>query len=599
MNPDNVATLLVIKNWDGLMKILLTTLNAKCVHTSLALWYLYQYLRSKHPGLAMREFNINQELPWVLGEIYRERPAVVAFSCNIWNIEAIFKLCRRLRQVTPEIRLVLGGPEVGAEPEAVLIENPAVDFIIVGEGEVTFEEFLDQLGRAQPEWRRVAGLVYRDGKTVVVNCPRPQLADLSGLPFPYPEDLTPLRKKMVYYETSRGCPYNCQYCLSANERGVRFFELETVKRDLLRFIAAGVGQVKLVDRSFNCNPKWAKTLWRFLLEHPGTTNFHFEIVGDLLDDESLAILRQAPAGLFQFEIGVQSTNPETLRMVKRQTDWPRLQRQVGKLIRDTKVFVHLDLIAGLPGEDYASFARTFNETMALRPHRLQLGFLKLLKGSGLRKEANTLGYQYTREAPYEVLANPWLSYAEMLKLKDTETVFDRYYNSDRFNCALRYLLAWFATPFGLFETLGAWWKSQGYDQIAHKPKELYRYLLRFYQEQQVGEETVEVLRNLLKFDLLSQERMVELPEWAGAISSELRKFSFKFWQDPAQRRKYFAAQPELAVRDLQRRTLIVAFALDPQAVAADPLAGPVWVETTYLFIYQPTGVKSYQIQGRE
>jgi radical SAM superfamily enzyme YgiQ (UPF0313 family) len=580
------------------MKILLTTLNAKYVHTSLALWYLYQYCRAEHPGLKMREFNINQELPWVLGEIYRERPAVVALSCNIWNIEAISKLCRRLRQVAPEIRLLLGGPEVSAEPQAVLVENPAVDFVIVGEGEVTFYEFLDQLGRTQPEWRRVAGLAYRAGETVVVNSPRPQLTDLGRIPFPYPEDLTPLRQKMVYYETSRGCPYHCRYCLSANERGVRFFEPETVKRDLLRFIAAGVGQVKLVDRSFNCNPQWAKTLWRFLLEHPGATNFHFEIVGDLLDDESLAILQQAPAGLFQFEIGVQSTNPETLRLVKRRTDWPRLQQQVSKLIRDTKVFVHLDLIAGLPEEDYGSFARTFNETMALRPHRLQLGFLKMLKGSGLREEADTLGYQYTQEAPYEVLANPWLSYAEMLKLKDTETVLDRYYNSGRFNCALRYLLARFATPFVLFETLGAWWKRQGYDGMAHKSKELYRYLFRFYQEQRAEAEAVAVLRNLLKFDLLSQERMVELPEWAGAIGPELKRFSFEFWQDPAQRRKYFAAQPELTVRELQRRTLIVAFALDPMAVAANPQADPVWTETTYLFIYQPTGVKSFRIDGR-
>jgi radical SAM superfamily enzyme YgiQ (UPF0313 family) len=577
------------------MKILLTTLNAKYVHTSLALWYLYQYCRPEHPGVAVKEFNINQELAWVCGEIYLEHPDVVGFSCNIWNTGAILKLCRRLRQVAPQIHFILGGPEVSADPVAIMSENPAVDLIVVGEGEVTFKECLDQMVRANPDWRRVAGLVYRDGERIVSNQPRLPIADLGSLPFPYPEDLTVFREKMVYYETSRGCPYQCQYCLSANEQGVRFFPLETVKRDLLRFIAAKVVQVKLVDRSFNCNPQWAKMLWRFLLAHPGETNFHFEIVGDLLDEESLAILQQAPAGLFQFEIGIQSTNPETLRLVKRRTNWARLQEQVRKLIQTSHVFVHLDLIAGLPGEDYQSFARTFNDTMALEPHFLQLGFLKLLQGSGLRDQAGEFGYQFTKEPPYEVLANPWLSYAELLSLKNVEDVLDRFYNSGRFRCAIRYLMNRFATPYSLFETLGAWWKQQGYDQFAHKPKELYGYLLRFYQEQSSDASEIAVLSNLLKFDLLSQERMVELPEWAGETDPELKRFSFEFWRNPAHRRQYFAELPELEARDLQRRTLIACFELDPLAIAAQPEIRPVWAETTYLFCYQSGRVKSFQI----
>jgi radical SAM superfamily enzyme YgiQ (UPF0313 family) len=581
------------------MKILLTTLNAKYVHTSLALWYLYQYCREEYPGLVLKEFNINQELAWVCGEIFRERPAVVAFSCNIWNLDAVLKICRRLRQVAPEIRFILGGPEVSADSKQIMSANPAVDWIVVGEGEITFKEYLEQLGQVKPNWHRVAGLVYRDGEMIVVNPRRPQITNLGSIPFPYPEDLTPFRKKLVYYETSRGCPFQCQYCLSANEQGVRFFPPETVKRDFLRFIAAQVIQVKLVDRTFNCNREWAKTLWRFLLEHPGVTNFHFEIVGDLLDEESLAILSQAPAGLFQFEIGVQSTNPETLRLVKRRTDWTRLQERVRQLIRTTRVFVHLDLIAGLPGEDYRSFARTFNETMALEPHRLQLGFLKMLRGSGLRAQAEVFGYQFMQEAPYEVLANPWLSYAELLQLKDIEHVLERFYNSGRFRGALRYLQSRFETPFALFSALGAWWKKQGYDQMAHKPKELYRYLLRFYEEQQAEASSVAVFRNLLKFDLLSQERLVDLPEWAGVTDPALKRFSYLFWQDPQQQRRYFEGQPKLAARELQRRSLIASFALDPPAVATAPQTEPVWRETTYLFIYQSTGVKSYQIERRE
>jgi radical SAM superfamily enzyme YgiQ (UPF0313 family) len=577
------------------MKILLTTLNAKYVHTSLALWYLYQYCRADVSGLVMREFNINQELAWVCGEIYSEHPDVVAFSCNIWNIEAILKLCRRLRQVAPEIRFVLGGPEVSADPAIILIENPAIDWIIVGEGELTFREYLEQLARSNPEWRWVAGLVYRDGATIVENRPRPQLSDLGCLPFPYPEDLTFLREKLVYYETSRGCPYHCQYCLSANEQGVRFFPLATVQRDLLRFIEAQVAQVKLVDRSFNCNPQWAKTIWRFLLEHPGVTNFHFEIVGDLLDEEALAILASAPAGLFQFEIGVQSTNPVTLELVGRKMDWPRLRARVTQLIRVSRVFVHLDLIAGLPGEDYASFRRTFDETMAARPHRLQLGFLKMLSGSGLRERAAEFGYQYTREPPYEVLSNRWISYAELLQLKAVEAMLELFYNSGRFRYSLQYLLDRWTSAFMLFESLGGWWQSQGYDGVSHKPKALYEYLLRFYREKRGGALEVKVLRNLLKFDLLSRERLVELPEWADAADPELKRFSYEFWQDPARRRRYFADQPELTVRDLQRRTLLARFALDPLAAVAQPTQTLQCAETIYLFLYRRSGVEFYKI----
>jgi radical SAM superfamily enzyme YgiQ (UPF0313 family) len=577
------------------MKILLTTLNAKYVHTSLALWYLYQYCRADAPGLVMREFNINQELAWVGGEIYSEHPDIVAFSCNIWNIEAILKLCRRLRQVAPEIRFVLGGPEVSVGPVGLMTENPAIDWIIVGEGELTFREYLEQLARPNPEWREIAGLVYRDGAMVVENRSRPQLSDLGCLPFPYPEELTSLREKLVYYETSRGCPYHCQYCLSANEQGVRFFPLETVRRDLLRFIEAQVAQVKLVDRSFNCNPQWAKTIWRFLLEHPGVTNFHFEIVGDLLDEEALTILATAPAGLFQFEIGVQSTNPVTLELVGRKMDWPRLRARVTQLIRMSRVFVHLDLIAGLPGEDYTSFCHTFDETMAIRPHRLQLGFLKMLSGSGLRKRAAEFGYQYTQESPYEVLSNRWISYAELLQLKAVEKVLELFYNSGRFSYSFQYLLDRWTSAFALFESLGVWWQSQGYDGVSHKPKALYEYLLRFYREKRGRAPEVEVLRNLLKFDLLSRERLVELPEWADPACPELKRFSYEFWQDSAQRRRYFADQPEMTVRDLQRQTLMAHFALDPLAALTQSTQTLQWVETIYLFLYRRSGVEFYKI----
>ena len=306
------------------MKILLTTLNAKYVHTALGLWYIYQYCHPEYPELMFKEYNINQELSWVCGELYLEKPKAIAFSCNIWNIEATLTICRWLKQVEPEITVVLGGPEVWSEPVAIMEQNPAVDFIIVGEGELTFKEWLDHFHRTNPDWKRVKGLVFRTTDGIVQNELRPDISDLSILPRPYPEELSDFRQKLLYYETTRGCPYQCQYCLSANEKGVRYFPLEQVKNDLLHFINSKIAQVKFVDRSFNCNPKWAKEIWRFLLEHPGETNFHFEVVADLLDEESIAILQQAPPGAFQFEIGVQSTNPETIRLIQRKMDFSKL-----------------------------------------------------------------------------------------------------------------------------------------------------------------------------------------------------------------------------------------------------------------------------------
>ncbi|MGE5581350.1 MAG: B12-binding domain-containing radical SAM protein [Bacillota bacterium] len=578
------------------MKILLTTLNAKFVHTSLALWYLYQFCRGQYPELAFREFNINQELSWICGEIYLEKADVAAFSCNIWNIDQILIICKRLKAISPSTIILLGGPEVSVNPEEVLRANPAVDFVIAGEGELTFKEWLGELGKTEPDWAMIKGLAFREGDGVTVNQPRPPIMDLGILPFPYPEDLVPFRQKLVYYETSRGCPYSCQYCLSANEHGVRFFPWERVEQDLLRFIKAGIGQVKLVDRSFNCNPAWAKKIWRLLIANPGKTNFHFEIVGDLLDDESREILAQAPAGLFQFEIGVQSTNRETLRLIQRRMDFPRLAKEVSQLVKSSRVFVHLDLIAGLPGEDYQSFAKSFNDSLLIKPNRLQLGFLKLLKGSGLRTKVPEYGYIFTDEPPYEVLSNRWISYQELLKLKTIEELLERYYNCGRFKLAFTYLIPHFSSPFALFESLAEWWKQSGYDQIAHKSKDLYSYLLRFYQT--VEPESV-IFKNILKYDLLSNERLVELPEWAGKKNPELHSQSYRFWQNPSHREQYIPGFAGLAIRDIQRRVIFEEFDCDPREAAAAPLKETPRKPLTFLFVYQDRETQIYPIERKE
>lgn len=564
------------------MKVLLTTLNAKFVHTSLALWYIYQYCRNDFPGLKFREFNINQDLAWVFGEIYSEKADVVGFSCNIWNIEQTLILTKRLKALAPQTFIVLGGPEVWHEPEQILDKNPQLDLIVVGEGELTFKEWLERLFQDSRDWESIPGLVFRRKESLIRTPARKPVADLNRLPFPYPEDLTDFRQKLVYYETSRGCPYQCQYCLSANERGVRFFDLERVKGELLKFIKAKIAQVKLVDRSFNCNVERAKEIWRFLIEQQGETNFHFEICGDLLDDESIDILSSAPSGLFQFEIGVQSTNQETLRLIKRRMDFDKLKRQVSRLHQRSKVFIHLDLIAGLPGEDYRSFADTFNDNLLIEPDRLQLGFLKLLKGSGLRERAAEYGYLFTEESPYEVLANRWISYDELLRLKTIEELLERYYNSGRFKATFKYLIKRSVNPFQLFEDFAQWWKSRGLDQKSHKVKELYQYLLDFCQTRN---EDIRIIRNLLKYDLLLGERMVELPEWAGRFTPELKKISHRFWRSPENRERYLPEWSELNSREIQRKTLFAEFEIDPEAAVNNPLNEPPLQPTLWLFIY--------------
>jgi radical SAM superfamily enzyme YgiQ (UPF0313 family) len=590
------------------MKILLTTLNAKFVHTSLALWYLYQYSRPEFPELDFREFNINQDLNWVCGEIYLEEASVIAFSCNIWNIEPVLIICRRIKTLAPQTIFILGGPEVSDDPAGILAANPAVDFIISGEGEITFHEWLKEYYRTRvyssesPDWGGISGLTFRaqDERSPgrpVRNPDRKVITDLACLPFPYPEDLTDFQYKLVYYESSRGCPFHCQYCLSANESGVRFFPLERVFQELLKFIEAGIRQVKFVDRSFNCNPKRANTIWRFLIEcvrernYSVKTNFHFEIVGDLLDDEGIEILREAPPGLFQFEIGVQTTNPEALALIKRRMDFGRLCCQVGKLLSKRNVFVHLDLIAGLPGEDYESFAKTFNDNIRLEPHRLQLGFLKLLHGSGLRNRSGEFGYIFTPESPYEVLANYWISYTELLRLKVIEDLLECYFNSGRFRSSFRYLLKRATNPFRFFEEYASWWKDHGLDRISHKEKELYRYLLNFYREMG-GDEWV--LKNLLKYDLLHRERMIELPDWAGAVNPNLKDLSFQFWRDPANQARF----PEfdgLAIRDIQRRILMAEFDFDPEALAANPETDPVYNNQLILFVYTQNEARAFNV----
>jgi radical SAM superfamily enzyme YgiQ (UPF0313 family) len=518
------------------MKVLLTTLNTRFVHTSLALRYLEESIRTI-PGLeAIRsEFTINSHLEDVLGEIFLQKAKVVAFSCYIWNIGLTLQIAANLKKVAPGTVIILGGPEVSHETEKLMQEYSFIDFIVAGEGEEVFPRLLQGLAKFPlfPESGQAIsfgqlmggngvsteGIYWWEGEKVYGTGQAPLIALLDTIPSPYQGNLTEFKEKIAYLEASRGCPFSCSYCLSATLKGVRHFSLDRVKQDLTKLIAAGVKQVKFVDRTFNINKEYALEIWRFILREYTlgggiTVNFHFEISADLLDQEQLDFLAHVPPGLFQFEIGVQSTNPDTLAAINRRSNLTKLQERVRELRRGNNIHLHLDLIAGLPYEDLQSFRKSFNQVISLKPHRLQLGFLKLLKGSPIREQGERFQYVYLSEAPYQVLANKFITYEDLLVLKDMEEVLEKVYNSRQFLYTLDYLLDFHGDKFQLFQDLLSTWQevqAVKFNQISQK--DIYPLLASFgYQKLPKGSGAL--VKELLKFDLLRQQRLTQLPDWA-------------------------------------------------------------------------------------
>jgi radical SAM superfamily enzyme YgiQ (UPF0313 family) len=490
------------------MKVLLTTLNSKFIHSNLAIRYLKAYCGNDY-SMEIHEFTINDNIERVVGDIYLRSPDVVAFSCYIWNIRETLMIVDTLKRIMNRCIIVLGGPEVSFDPADIMGDNPSIDIIIVGEGEETFHEFLSVL-KVGGDLSTVKGLAYRSGNEIIVNSPRPLISDLDTIPFPYSDGSSGLENKIIYYETSRGCPFNCQYCLSSTMAGVRYFSLSRVDKELEFFIRAGVPQVKLVDRTFNCHPDRAKHIFRTILSLEGKTNFHFEMAGNLIDQEMLDILRQAPPGLFQFEIGVQSTNPQTIELIQRKTDFSRLSKMVKQIGSYQNIHLHLDLIAGLPGEDYQSFKHSFNDIFDLSPNRIQLGFLKLLKGSGLRLDAQQYGYQFTTYPPYQVLKNRNISYSELLKLERIEDLVEKYYNAHGFQHTLSYLIQYHNNnAFEFFENFMVFWQNEGYLGLSYSKIRLYEILLEYGFE--VKGVNRQLLRNIMRFDWVSQQKPARYP----------------------------------------------------------------------------------------
>lgn len=488
------------------MKVVLTALNAKFVHTNLAVRYLKRYTEKMDYECVIKEFSINDQLERILEEIIKEKPQVVGFSCYIWNIDMVIKLAQLIKKVDNHIEILYGGPEVSYDSMEFLTQNEG-EYLIEGEGEATYREFIEYKLCS----REIAGIrgLYRkraDG-TVEGSGPRP-LLNMDELVFPYvPEDN--FENRIVYYEASRGCPFRCKYCLSSTIQGVRFRNIDMVKEELGFLMEKGVTLVKFVDRTFNCNRAYAREIWRFLIGADTRTTFHFEISADLLTDEDITLLNTAPKGRFQFEIGVQTTNPQVVKNIDRTMSVAMVARKVQQLREKDNINLHLDLIAGLPGEDFESFKKSFNDVFYMKPHVIQLGFLKLLKGSSMREEEHKWGMTYTPYPPYEILKNNYISYDELIILKKVEEVVDKYHNSGRFNTILKYFYPKFQSPVDFYLKLADFFDKRGYFARSISGVDYYRILLEF-NEKLIGTDEI-VLKDIIKYDFLSTNKKNWIP----------------------------------------------------------------------------------------
>ncbi len=522
------------------MKILLTTLNSKFIHSNLAIRYLKAY--SHDLDIELEEFTINQPIPYIVREIYKKNPDIVTFSTYIWNLNETLEICETLKIVRPDIKIVLGGPEVSYDGEAILEKYSFVDFIIYGEGELTFDELMRKLVKKERDYEDVLGIVYRKDQSIVTNDPRPLICNLDDIPSPYEEVSHEFKNKIVYFESSRGCPFNCQFCLSSTIKGLRFFSLDRVLRDLNTLIDAGVKQVKFVDRTFNAKKEYAMAIMNFIMEkNPKNMNFHFEVTAHLLDEEMLDFISRAKKGLFQFEIGVQSTNPKTLEAVGRNMDFEDLKEIVMRIKSFGNIHQHLDLIAGLPYEDYGSFRDSFNDVYSIGIEKIQLGFLKLLKGSGLREKEEKYGFKYLDKPPYEVLETDHISYGDIIRLKGIEDLVEKYHNEDYFRHTTEFIIVnYFKTPFDFFEDLLVYWEERSYHTRSHSRNNLYVILQDYYNFRGFSKEICDELMtfdyyssninsNPPKFvhhrEFLSQEEKHELLKDERLLSSYLKDYS--------------------------------------------------------------------------
>ena len=565
------------------MKFLLAALNAKYIHSNPALYSLRAYAGEHNAELAqdveIAEYTINQPLEEILADIYERKPDAAAFSCYIWNWKMISELLGELHQIMPELPIWLGGPEVSFDAEQLLEEYPFLTGIMVGEGEATFSELLGfyekkNSGRYSQQFQMqiaafwpgavsqagldsIKGIVFRDpvSKKIVRTEPR-ELTVIDSQPFFY-QNMEGFENRIVYYESSRGCPFRCSYCLSSIDKKVRLRDMELVKKELQFFLDKKVPQVKFIDRTFNCNHRHAQEIWRYIQKHDnGVTNFHFEISADMLNGEELAILGKMRPGLVQLEIGVQSTNPKTLKEVRRFADLDKLRHAVVRIHAEHNIHVHLDLIAGLPYEDMDSFVRSFNDVYAMRPEQLQLGFLKVLKGSYMEEMASEYGLVYRKCPPYEVLYTKWLSYDDVIRLKKVEEMVELYYNSGQFTHILPVLVRRFGSAFEMYDRLALFYQEKGYFVNSPARSRRYEVLLEFAEQEDA--ERIGLYRELAVYDMYLRENAKSRPAFASDQRSYYDRIA-GFYREEEENRAYLPDYGEYQAKQLQRMTHLEIF----------------------------------------
>lgn len=546
------------------MNIICATLNAKYIHTNLAIRYLKSYVQDIF-NVQIAEYTIKDPVMNIVTDLYSKKPNVIGFSCYIWNIEETIKVISMIKKIDPSITIVVGGPEVSYDVEQWMNRVTDIDYIIIGEGEETFRQLLLELDNNEPNISEVSGIAYRINEKIMVNSQRNKL-DLRELPSPYrfEEDRPYLGKRVTYIETSRGCPFSCQFCLSSIEVGVRYFDREKIKDDIRYLMKHGAKTIKFVDRTFNISRSYALEMFQFLIdEHLPGTVFQFEITADIMRPEVIQFLNEnAPHGLFRFEIGVQSTNDYTNELVMRKQNFEKLTRTV-RLVKDgNKIDQHLDLIAGLPEEDYHSFKKTFNDVFALRPEELQLGFLKMLRGTGLRLRAEQHNYIYMDHSPYEILGNNVLSFDDIVKIKQVEDVLEKYWNDHRMDETVEYLVKEiFPTPFDFFQEFGSYWDLKGWSRIGHQLEDLFRRLMEFLHYKELTE--LDVLEGIMKYDYLSSQKYKpRKPWWEHSYEKSQRS---KLYQETLENPSMFGesfVELNLSEKDLFKHTMLERIPFD-------------------------------------
>lgn len=546
---------------------LIVAINAKYIHSNLAIYSIRAYCKKCGINLDIAEFTINQKTDSMLKEIYKKKPDFIGFSCYIWNIEFVLKLAGEVKRVLPDVTIWLGGPEVSYDAANVIADNDFVDGVMIGEGEITFSRVIKAYEKGD-DVSQIPGVAVRGS----IKVHQAEYMNMDDIPFPY-ENFKDMEHRIIYYESSRGCPYSCSYCLSSVDKRVRFRSMELVKKELKVFIDANVPQVKFVDRTFNCDRKRTKEIWEFIRDNDnGITNFHFEISADIITDEEIELLHSLRPGLVQLEIGVQTTNEKTVQAIRRKMDFEKLSYVVNRIHETGNVHQHLDLIAGLPYEDYASFRNSFNDVYALKPEQLQLGFLKVLKGSYMQEQAYENDIVYSSYPPYEVLSTPWLPYSDVLRLKGVEEMVEVYYNSGQFVTTVKYMEKFFDTPFDMFEYMAEYYEENGLYDCGHSRIARYNILI-----DALGDR-MERLPEIMTYDLYLRENMKTRPSFAVNLEEEYNRIS-AIYTDEQNIRELLPEYEEYTTKQMQRMTHVDRFSFDILEFAR---SGKINRQETYL-----------------